>query len=76
MVPAAVVLIFPDVTALSGLYAIGVVGAIAINLGTTSTNPELALKAWERAGWLSSENQRLVLHRPFEIKRIADDPTE
>src|SRR5262249_37883165 len=33
VVPAVVVLIFPDVTALSGLYAIGVVGAIAINLG-------------------------------------------
>jgi nucleotide-binding universal stress UspA family protein len=48
VVPAAVVLIFPDVTALSGLYAIGVVGAIAINLGTTSTNFELALRRYER----------------------------
>jgi amino acid transporter/nucleotide-binding universal stress UspA family protein len=46
--PAVVVLIFPDVTALSGLYAIGVVGAIAINLGTTSTNYELALRPAER----------------------------
>jgi nucleotide-binding universal stress UspA family protein len=42
------VLIFPDVTALSGLYAIGVVGAIAINLGTTSTNPDLSLHRFER----------------------------
>jgi amino acid transporter/nucleotide-binding universal stress UspA family protein len=48
IVPAAVVLIFPDVTALSGLYAIGVVGAIAINLGTTSTNLTLALRKSER----------------------------
>jgi nucleotide-binding universal stress UspA family protein len=48
VVPAVVVLIFPDVTALSGLYAIGVVGAIAINLGTTSTNRELPLRAYER----------------------------
>ena len=48
LVPAAVVLIFPDVTALSGLYAIGVVGAIAINLGTTSTNATLALRNFER----------------------------
>jgi nucleotide-binding universal stress UspA family protein len=31
------------------LYAIGVVGAIAINLGTTSTNPALALQKYERA---------------------------
>ncbi len=48
IVPAAVVLIFPNVTALSGLYAIGVVGAIAINLGTTSSNFELALRRYER----------------------------
>jgi len=48
VVPAVVVLIFPDVTALSGLYAIGVVGAIAINLGTTSTNRALALRTYER----------------------------
>jgi nucleotide-binding universal stress UspA family protein len=49
LVPAVVVLIFPDVTALSGLYAIGVVGAIGINLGTTSTNPALDLRKSERA---------------------------
>ncbi|WP_422923983.1 universal stress protein [Singulisphaera sp. PoT] len=48
IVPAVVVLVFPNVTVLSGLYAIGVVGAIAINLGTTSTNFELALKGHER----------------------------
>lgn len=48
IVPAAVVLIFPNVTALSGLYAIGVVGAIAINLGTTSTNRSLLLRVPER----------------------------
>ncbi len=48
VVPAVVVLIFPDVTALSGLYAIGVVGAIAINLGTTSTNSTLPLRTYER----------------------------
>ncbi|MDR3634889.1 MAG: universal stress protein [Isosphaeraceae bacterium] len=48
ILPALVVLIFPDVTALSGLYAIGVVGAIGINLGTTSTNFELPLRRPER----------------------------
>jgi amino acid transporter/nucleotide-binding universal stress UspA family protein len=48
VIPAVVVLIFPDVTALSGLYAIGVVGAIAINLGTTSTNWTLPLRGYER----------------------------
>src|SRR5262249_13632041 len=48
IVPAIVVLIFPNVVALSGLYAIGVVGAIGINLGTTSTNWSLGLRAYER----------------------------
>jgi len=53
LVPALVVLLFPDVEKLAGLYAIGVVGAISINLATTSTNPELALKGWERAFMLA-----------------------
>lgn len=48
VIPATVVLIFSDVEKLAGLYAIGVVGAIAINLGTTSTNRELPLKRFER----------------------------
>ena len=49
VIPAAVVLIFPNVESLAGLYAIGVVGAISINLGTTSTNFELKLARFERA---------------------------
>ncbi|AGA28891.1 universal stress protein [Singulisphaera acidiphila] len=49
IIPAAVVLIFPSVAALADLYAIGVVGAIAINLGSISTNRNLKLKTHERA---------------------------
>ena len=48
IIPAVVVLLFPNVEKLAGLYAIGVVGAISINLGTVSTNPNLALKPFER----------------------------
>ena len=48
IIPAVVVLIFSDVEKLAALYAIGVVGAISINLGTTSTNPELPLSKAER----------------------------
>jgi amino acid transporter len=48
ILPAIVVLIFPDVEKLAGLYAIGVVGAISINLGTTSTNWALPLGRFER----------------------------
>ncbi len=48
IIPAVVVLIFPNVEKLAGLYAIGVVGAISINLGTTSTNMTLPLGRGER----------------------------
>jgi amino acid transporter len=53
IMPAVVVLIFSDVEKLAGLYAIGVVGAISINLGTTSTNKDLPLKPWERVFMVS-----------------------
>ncbi len=48
LIPALVLVLFPKVEALADLYAIGVVGAIAINLGATSTNREAALKVHER----------------------------
>ena len=48
IIPAAVVLLFPKVEKLADLYAIGVVGAIAINLGSISTNRNLKLKTRER----------------------------
>jgi CRP-like cAMP-binding protein len=44
--------------------------------GTTLYTVSRTLKAWERAGWLTSEKQRLVLRRESEIQRIADDPME
>ncbi len=49
IVPLVTVLAVPDVGELSHLYAIGVVGAVAVNLGTTSTNFALPLRRWERA---------------------------
>jgi amino acid transporter len=49
IVPAFVLLLFPRVEALADLYAVGVVGAIGINLASTSTDRSMPLKAWERA---------------------------
>lgn len=46
--PLIVVLAVPDVGHLADLYAIGVVGAVAVNLGTTSTNRELEMGRIER----------------------------
>ncbi len=53
VIPAVVVVLFPDVEKLAGLYAIGVVGAISITLATTSTNRQLELKPFERAFMLA-----------------------
>lgn len=48
LVPALVLVLFPKVESLADLYAIGVVGAIAIDLGSSSTNRHAALRIHER----------------------------
>ncbi len=48
VIPALVLLLFPKVEELADLYAIGVVGAIAINLGSISTNRKLEIRGSER----------------------------
>jgi nucleotide-binding universal stress UspA family protein len=48
ILPIIVVLVMPDVSKLAALYAIGVVGAITINLGSCSTNFKLGLARYER----------------------------
>ncbi len=50
--PAIVVLIVPAVDDLADLYAIGVVGAVALNLGACSTNWRLKMARYERVGML------------------------
>jgi amino acid transporter len=47
-VPILVVSLSSSLEALAGLYAIGVVGAIAVNLGSCTFNAQLALAWWER----------------------------
>ncbi|CAG1004812.1 hypothetical protein PHYC_03174 [Phycisphaerales bacterium] len=48
--PGCVLLFVHDDKALGELYAIGVVGAIAINFLCSAWNRELPIKRWERAG--------------------------
>ena len=48
VVPLALVLLVSDLSGLAELYAVGVVGAIATNLGACSTDRKLELKVWER----------------------------
>src|SRR6202022_163952 len=48
IVPALMVVAIRDVAALGDLYSVWVVGAIATNLGATSTGTKLGLLLWER----------------------------
>jgi amino acid transporter len=50
LVPATLLVLFPDLTQLAGLYSVGVVAAITINLLTTGCTKQFDLQAWER--WL------------------------
>jgi amino acid transporter len=47
--PLATTAVATDLQMLAGLYAIGVVGAIAVNLGSCTFNRRLALRWYERA---------------------------
>ncbi len=47
-VPIVVLAVTGNFTSLAGLYAIGVVGAISVNLGSCTFNKRLPLHAWER----------------------------
>jgi nucleotide-binding universal stress UspA family protein len=49
IIPAVIVYFINDVGQLADLYAIGVVGAVALNLGACSTNPQLKMARYERA---------------------------
>lgn len=46
--PIVVLLFASDMTTLAGLYAVGFVGAIATNLGSTSTDKTIKLRNYER----------------------------
>ena len=49
LLPIAILAVTGDFEALASLYAIGVVGAIAVNLGSCTVNRRLAMRWWERA---------------------------
>jgi amino acid transporter/nucleotide-binding universal stress UspA family protein len=48
LIPAGLVVAVSNMSGLADLYAVGVVGAIAVNLGATSTDRKLELKPLER----------------------------
>jgi amino acid transporter len=70
LLPIFVLLFISDISGLASLYAIGFVGAIAVNLGATSTNPAVSLKTWNRIFMFSI----FVVMLLIEITLFIDKP--
>jgi nucleotide-binding universal stress UspA family protein len=70
VIPAILVIVVSDMGGLADLYAVGVVGAIATNLGATSTDRKLDLVRWER--WLMFCTFLIML--AIEISLFATKP--
>jgi amino acid transporter/nucleotide-binding universal stress UspA family protein len=70
IVPMLLVLLVKDMAGLADLYAVGVVGAIATNLGATSTDRKLSIRTWERALMFGT----FVVMAAIEMSLLIDKP--
>lgn len=70
VIPAALVILVNDMSGLADLYAVGVVGAIATNLGATCTDWKLVLKIHERSIMFVT----FVIMAAIEISLFIDKP--
>jgi amino acid transporter/nucleotide-binding universal stress UspA family protein len=70
VVPVGLVLFVSDMAGLADLYAVGVVGAIATNLGASSTDRKLPLAKWERALMFVT----FLIMLAIEISLLVDKP--
>src|SRR3984893_9339172 len=70
VIPAVLVVVVRDVSGLADLYAVGVVGAIATNLGASSTDRKLGLKTWERVLMFCT----FIIMTAIEISLFVDKP--
>jgi amino acid transporter len=70
IVPAALVVVVKDLAGLADLYAVGVVGAIATNLGATSTDRHLGIKWPERALMFGT----FLIMAAIEFSLLVDKP--
>ncbi len=70
VIPAILVLVVKDMAGLAELYAVGVVGAIATNLGASSTDRKLDLVKWERILMFST----FLIMLAIEISLLVDKP--
>lgn len=70
IVPMLLVLLVKDMAGLADLYAVGVVGAIATNLGATATDRKLSIKSWERTLMFAT----FVVMAAIEFSLLIDKP--
>jgi len=70
LVPMLLVLMVKDMAGLADLYAVGVVGAIATNLGATSTDRKLSIKSWERTLMFGT----FIVMAAIELSLLIDKP--
>jgi amino acid transporter/nucleotide-binding universal stress UspA family protein len=70
LVPILLVLLVKDMAGLADLYAVGVVGAIATNLGATATDRKLSIKSWERTLMFAT----FIVMAAIEMSLLIDKP--
>jgi amino acid transporter/nucleotide-binding universal stress UspA family protein len=70
VVPMLLVLLVKDMAGLADLYAVGVVGAIATNLGATATDRKLSIKSWERTLMFTT----FIVMAAIEMSLLIDKP--
>ena len=70
IVPMLLVVLVKDMAGLADLYAVGVVGAIATNLGATATDRKLSIKSWERALMFAT----FLVMAAIELSLLVDKP--
>jgi amino acid transporter/nucleotide-binding universal stress UspA family protein len=70
LVPMLLVLLVKDMAGLADLYAVGVVGAIATNLGATATDRKLSIKSWERTLMFTT----FIVMAAIEMSLLIDKP--
>jgi amino acid transporter/nucleotide-binding universal stress UspA family protein len=70
VVPMALVIFVKDMAGLADLYAVGVVGAIATNLGATSTDRKLSMKTSQRMLMLGT----FLVMAAIEMSLLIDKP--
>lgn len=68
-IPIIVLIAIHDVIALSALYAIGVVGAIMINVGSTGTDPSLKLRIPTRGFMILSATILLLIELTIAVEK-------